>query len=101
LQYLCDGAADCLDGYDEDSKLCTAAIRPPVEETASFLNNMLSTHGVNYLEGLFGRRARHSLRMMGGVDQVSIALSGRFEIFVGRARHSLRMMGVWGWFRFQ
>lgn len=24
IQYLCDGAPDCIDGYDEDSKLCTA-----------------------------------------------------------------------------
>lgn len=24
IQYLCDGAPDCPDGYDEDSKLCTA-----------------------------------------------------------------------------
>ena len=24
IQYLCDGAADCQDGYDEDSRLCTA-----------------------------------------------------------------------------
>ena len=23
-QYLCDGAADCSDGYDEDPRLCTA-----------------------------------------------------------------------------
>jgi hypothetical protein len=45
---------------------------------------MLSTHGVNYLERLFGRRARHSLRMMGGVDHVSIALSGGFRYLLGR-----------------
>lgn len=24
IQYLCDGAPDCPDGYDEDSRLCTA-----------------------------------------------------------------------------
>ena len=24
IQYLCDGAPDCTDGYDEDPKLCTA-----------------------------------------------------------------------------
>ncbi|CAD6995775.1 unnamed protein product, partial [Ceratitis capitata] len=24
IQYLCDGAPDCSDGYDEDMKLCTA-----------------------------------------------------------------------------
>ena len=76
FQYLCDGAYDCDDGYDEDPKLCTAAKRPPVEETASFLTNLLSTHGVNYLERIFGRRARHGLRLMGGIDRVSIALSG-------------------------
>ena len=34
VQYLCDGADDCQDGYDEDDRLCTAARRPPVEETA-------------------------------------------------------------------
>lgn len=24
IQYLCDGAPDCVDGYDEDARLCTA-----------------------------------------------------------------------------
>lgn len=24
IQYLCDGAPDCPDGYDEDARLCTA-----------------------------------------------------------------------------
>ena len=50
-----------------------------MEETASFLNSLLSIHGFNYLERLFGPRARHSLRMMGGVDTVAIALSGGKE----------------------
>ena len=53
-----------------------------MEETASFLSNLLATHGVNYLERLFGRRARHGLRLMGGVDQVSIALSGGYRVVV-------------------
>lgn len=26
IQYLCDGAPDCADGYDEDSRLCTAGM---------------------------------------------------------------------------
>lgn len=28
IQYLCDGAPDCPDGYDEDSRLCTAGTCP-------------------------------------------------------------------------
>ena len=24
IQYLCDGAPDCREGYDEDPRLCTA-----------------------------------------------------------------------------
>ena len=58
-QYLCDGAADCSDGYDEDARLCTAARRPPVEETSSFLKSLLASHGPNYLEKLFGPKARN------------------------------------------
>merc|ERR1711892_223483 len=75
IRYLCDGAADCSDGYDEDPRLCTAARRPPVEETSSFLKSLLASHGPNYLEKLFGPKARNNLQPLGGVDQVAIALS--------------------------
>merc|ERR1712076_71575 len=75
IQYLCDGAPDCMDGYDEDPRLCTAARRPPVEETTSFLNSLLASHGPNYLEKLFGSKARQRLKQLGGVDNVAIALS--------------------------
>ena len=75
-QYLCDGAADCSDGYDEDARLCTAARRPPVEETSSFLKSLLASHGPNYLEKLFGPKARNNMQALGGVDDVAIALSG-------------------------
>lgn len=114
IQYLCDGAPDCQDGYDEDSRLCTAgelpfllflllfnlnklsqhvvklikllknklyfclsAKRPPVEETASFLQSLLASHGPNYLEKLFGSKARDALAPLGGVNMVAIALSGK------------------------
>ncbi|CAG5107683.1 Similar to Prohormone-4 (Apis mellifera) [Cotesia congregata] len=76
IQYLCDGAPDCRDGYDEDPRLCTAARRPPVEETASFLQSLLASHGPNYLEKLFGSKARDALAPLGGVNMVAIALSG-------------------------
>merc|ERR1712212_1307225 len=75
IQYLCDGAADCSDGYDENPRLCTAARRPPVEETSSFLKSLLASHGPNYLEKLFGPKARNNLHDLGGVDKVAIALS--------------------------
>jgi len=75
IQYLCDGAADCINGYDEDDYLCTAARRPPVEETASFLESLLQAHGSNYLESLFGPKARNNLELMGGVQAVAIQLS--------------------------
>jgi len=75
IQYLCDGAPDCMDGYDEDPRLCTAARRPPVEETSSFLKSLLASHGPDYLEKLFGSKARNNLEGLGGVDVVAIALS--------------------------
>merc|ERR1712226_279415 len=75
IQYLCDGAADCSDGYDEDARLCTAARRPPVEETSSFLKSLLASHGPNYLEKLFGPQARNNMQQLGGVENVAIALS--------------------------
>ena len=57
------------------------ARRPPVEETTSFLNSLLASHGPNYLEKLFGPKARHRLRELGGVNTVAIALSGIIYIF--------------------
>lgn len=52
------------------------AKRPPVEETASFLQSLLASHGPNYLEKLFGSKARDALEPLGGVEKVAIALSG-------------------------
>lgn len=51
------------------------AKRPPVEETASFLQSLIASHGPNYLEKLFGSKARDALSPLGGVDKVAIALS--------------------------
>lgn len=53
----------------------TPAKRPPVEETASFLQSLLASHGPNYLEKLFGSKARDALAPLGGVEKVAIALS--------------------------
>lgn len=62
------------------------AKRPPVEETASFLQSLLASHGPNYLEKLFGSKARDALAPLGGVEKVAIALSesqtieGKFKL---------------------
>ena len=58
------------------------AKRPPVEETASFLQSLISSHGPNYLEKLFGSKARDSLQPLGGVNKVAIALSGESLSFI-------------------
>ena len=44
-------------------------------EASSFLKSLLASHGPNYLETLFGPKARNHLQDMGGVDKVAIALS--------------------------
>jgi hypothetical protein len=53
------------------------AKRPPVEETANFLQTLLENHGANYLEKLFGKKARDALAPLGGPQKVAIALSGK------------------------
>ncbi|OQR79488.1 prohormone-4-like [Tropilaelaps mercedesae] len=91
IQYLCDGAPDCPDGYDEHAALCTAAKRPPVEETASFMQSLLARHGPNYLEKLFGPKARGALAPLGGVQRVAVALSESETLDdFGKALHLMR-----------
>ena len=52
------------------------ARRPPVEETASFLQSLLNSHGSNFLEILFGPMAKNNMKKLGGVQNVAIVLSG-------------------------
>ena len=55
----------------------STAKRPPIDETANFLQTLLTQHGPNYLEKLFGRKARDALEPLGGVQKVAEALSGK------------------------
>ncbi|VDN59752.1 unnamed protein product, partial [Dracunculus medinensis] len=75
IKYLCDGSPDCEDEYDENRSMCTAATRPPVEETAAFLKALLHAHGDDFLVKVFGPKGRNRLEGMGGVDKVAVALS--------------------------
>ncbi|CAI4222565.1 unnamed protein product [Auanema sp. JU1783] len=75
IKYLCDGSPDCSDEYDENKSMCTAANRPPVEETAAFLKALMAAHGKDFLVKVFGSKARGELVGLGGVDKVAVALS--------------------------
>lgn len=67
------------------------AKRPPVEETASFLQSLIASHGPNYLEKLFGSKARDHLAPLGGVEKVAISLSESQTIEdFGSALHLMR-----------
>lgn len=67
------------------------AKRPPVEETASFLQSLIASHGPNYLEKLFGSKARDALAPLGGIEKVAIALSESQTIEdFGAALHLMR-----------
>lgn len=48
-----------------------------MEETSNFLQALLASHGPNYLEKLFGTKARDALAPLGGVEKVAISLSGK------------------------
>jgi hypothetical protein len=54
---------------------CFAAVRPPVTDTANFLNSLLAAHGKNFLAKIFGDKAKDNLTGMGGVEEVAVALS--------------------------
>lgn len=55
-----------------------SATRPPVEETASFLNALLNAHGKDFFVLVFGEKGKNSLKEMGGVNKVAVAFSRKF-----------------------
>ncbi|KAI6199943.1 hypothetical protein M3Y96_00680800 [Aphelenchoides besseyi] len=75
FKYICDQSIDCLDSYDENEQLCTAAKRPPPLEIASFIDALIQAHGRDFGVKIFGARAKNGFKAMGGVDQVAVALS--------------------------
>ena len=54
------------------------AARPPVADTERFLQSLLATHGDDFLAKIFGENAKDSMKAMGGVHNVAVALSREF-----------------------
>jgi len=76
LKYLCDYNVDCVQsGYDENKKMCTAALRPTVESTEEFINHQLHVYGDDYFVKLLGSKAANHLVGLGGVSVVAVALT--------------------------
>ena len=55
---------------------CVSVQRPPVEDTESFLEALLSSYGRQFFTKVFGPKGDHGLDDMGGVHKVAVALSG-------------------------
>ena len=72
-----------MSGFKSVILLTPSALRPPVEETTSFLSSVLDNHGPNYLEILLGPKARNNLKQLGGVENVAIVLSGNGALVCG------------------
>ena len=49
--------------------------RPGWFESENFLKSLIASHGPNYLEKIFGPKARNRLRDLGGVGNVADALA--------------------------
>lgn len=47
-----------------------------MQETAEFLKAILIANGDDFLTNIFGARAKNSLKELGGVEAVAVALSG-------------------------
>jgi len=76
LKYLCDYNVDCAEsGYDENKKMCTAALRPTVESTEEFINYQLNSHGDDYFVKLFGPKGANRMVGLGGASVVAVALT--------------------------
>merc|ERR1711994_44655 len=65
---------------NNSNRIYFSARRPPVEETASFLQSLLNSHGSNFLEILFGPRAKNNMKRLGGIQNVAIVLSESYTI---------------------
>jgi hypothetical protein len=72
-----------------------------VEETASFLQSLLASHGPNYLEKLFGSKARDALAPLGGVEKVAIALSESQTIEGNNNSNNLIIVDIIQWIKQQ
>ena len=68
-----------INDYEIDGPECQLPNGVDVESTAKKLKDLLASQGPNYLEGVFGPKARNNMEELGGVDKVARALYGKFQ----------------------
>ena len=68
-----------MNDYETDGPECQLPNGVDVEDTAKILKSLLASQGPDYLENVFGPKARNNMEQLGGVDKVARALHGKFQ----------------------
>ena len=68
-----------MNDYETDGPECQLPNGVDVEDTAKILRSLLASQGPNYLENVFGPKARNNMEQLWGVDKVARALHGKFQ----------------------
>ena len=68
-----------MNDYETDGPECQLTNGVDVEETAKILKSLLASQGPDYLENVFGPKARNNMEQLGGVDKVARALHGKSQ----------------------
>ena len=70
------------DKYESDGKECQLTNGVDVEMTTKTLKSLIASQGPDYLEKLFGPKAKNSMKQLGGVERVARALHGKCQFII-------------------
>ena len=68
-----------INDYETDGEECQLSNGVDVQETANIIKYVLASRGSDYLENVFGPKARNNMMQLGGVDKVARALHGKLQ----------------------